>query len=208
MEWYLDSAHQLICNGIKCFSEDEFDGVSIHWYSEFTVIPTPSSGKKQVVIYVYNNNLGTLEKMLQNHISYPNQVRVVLILSGKLDGLVQLVSYGVNGFLDYDCTFAEFQSAFRKMLFNQNHYCQRIWDTILHSVEDETPQVHDYQLTNRELEVASLLLKGHSMKQISAQLELSPHTVQTHRKNIFRKLKVKSLSELIFFQLKHQLIND
>ncbi|OJJ23094.1 hypothetical protein BKI52_01725 [marine bacterium AO1-C] len=55
----------------------------------------------------------------------------------------------------------------------------------------------NYALTKREQEVASLLLKGHTYKQIAEQLFVSIPTVKTHTYNIYKKCKVHSRMELI-----------
>lgn len=52
------------------------------------------------------------------------------------------------------------------------------------------------QLTKRELEITRLLLKGYSVKGISNIINISPSTVQTHSKNIYKKLEVCSSQEL------------
>lgn len=51
-------------------------------------------------------------------------------------------------------------------------------------------------LTEREREVAHLLLKGHSSKSAAQKLGISPDTVQMHRKNMYGKLDISSQSEL------------
>lgn len=47
-------------------------------------------------------------------------------------------------------------------------------------------------ITYREQEILSLMAQGHSSKSIAQQLGVSFHTVQTHRKNILRKLNETS----------------
>ncbi|MGB5557723.1 MAG: LuxR C-terminal-related transcriptional regulator [Paracoccaceae bacterium] len=51
-------------------------------------------------------------------------------------------------------------------------------------------------LTDREREIAILVLKGHSSKSIANATDIAPGTVKIHRKNIYRKLKISSQSEL------------
>jgi len=54
-----------------------------------------------------------------------------------------------------------------------------------------------YKLSQRELEIIKLIKDGFSTKQIAQTLELSVYTVETHRKNINRKMGVKSPTELL-----------
>ncbi|RAV27638.1 response regulator transcription factor [Sinomicrobium soli] len=59
-----------------------------------------------------------------------------------------------------------------------------------------------YVLTNREKEIIQLVKDGKTTKVIAHMLHLSHYTVETHRKNIFRKLRISSVSELIAFAYK------
>ena len=51
-------------------------------------------------------------------------------------------------------------------------------------------------LTDREREVAHMILRGHSVKSTAVQLGISPETVRMHRKNLYLKLEINSQSEL------------
>lgn len=55
---------------------------------------------------------------------------------------------------------------------------------------------HACQLTEREADVTSLILRGHSSASIGLNLGISPETVKVHRKHIYAKLKVSSQAEL------------
>jgi DNA-binding NarL/FixJ family response regulator len=65
-------------------------------------------------------------------------------------------------------------------------------------------QNNDSSLSSREKDVVRLLAKGLSNKEISEKLFISPHTTITHRKNITRKLNIKSVAGLIVYAI----IND
>lgn len=54
-------------------------------------------------------------------------------------------------------------------------------------------------LQNRELEIMQLMAQGFTSKELSEILFISEHTVKTHRKNIYKKLDVKNLADLIRF---------
>ncbi|MCY7359144.1 MAG: LuxR C-terminal-related transcriptional regulator [Rudanella sp.] len=60
-------------------------------------------------------------------------------------------------------------------------------------------------LTGREIEVIKLIAQEHSSNQIAEKLFISLNTVETHRKNLFRKLNIKNSLGLIKFALKHGL---
>lgn len=51
-------------------------------------------------------------------------------------------------------------------------------------------------LTDREREVAHMILRGHSVKSTASELGISPETVRMHRKNLYLKLEINSQSEL------------
>ncbi|MEO8398289.1 MAG: LuxR C-terminal-related transcriptional regulator [Ignavibacteriaceae bacterium] len=56
-------------------------------------------------------------------------------------------------------------------------------------------------LSERENEVVKLVAKGKTNKEIAEKLFLSIHTIYTHRKDIMRKLKIKSPLELVLYAL-------
>ena len=61
-------------------------------------------------------------------------------------------------------------------------------------------------LTDRELEVIRLIEQEYSNKQIAERLFISERTVETHRKNIFRKTKTTSVIGLIKYAYNHKLV--
>lgn len=63
-------------------------------------------------------------------------------------------------------------------------------------------------LTRREREIFYLVVAGRSNKQIAQLLSLSAKTIENHRTNIFKKLKVTSTVELIHFAAKNGLLES
>ena len=62
------------------------------------------------------------------------------------------------------------------------------------------------KLTRRELEIIKLLALGLTSQQAAVELSLSSHTVDTHRKNIFRKLEINSIADLVRFAHDNKII--
>jgi DNA-binding NarL/FixJ family response regulator len=64
----------------------------------------------------------------------------------------------------------------------------------------------DYGLTAREKEILQLLVDGLSMKQVAARLDLSYHTIDTHQRNIYDKLHVRSRGSAVAKALRERLL--
>jgi DNA-binding NarL/FixJ family response regulator len=64
----------------------------------------------------------------------------------------------------------------------------------------------EHLLTGREHEILSLLAEGFSYDNIGARLELSTHTVRTHIRNMYRKLRVNSRAQAVYEGLKRRII--
>jgi DNA-binding NarL/FixJ family response regulator len=66
------------------------------------------------------------------------------------------------------------------------------------SVRAEASGLNDPKLTPREMEVLELVAKGFTLVEVARFFKLSPHTVRTHAKAIYRKLEVSSRGEAVF----------
>jgi DNA-binding NarL/FixJ family response regulator len=63
-----------------------------------------------------------------------------------------------------------------------------------------------HTLTEREIEILHLIAQGHSTPQMANKLNISPKTVETHRKNMLKKVKVKNIMGLINYGIQHGII--
>jgi DNA-binding NarL/FixJ family response regulator len=69
-----------------------------------------------------------------------------------------------------------------------------------------SPNPAPAELTNREREIVVGVAKGQSHKQIAAALSISPKTVESHRRNVMRKLGLKSAAKLVRYAMHHGLV--
>ncbi len=89
-----------------------------------------------------------------------------------------------------------------------------IVEKIVRSLGQNSKQQHtggtpdDYELTKRETSVLVLVAKGMMNKEIADALNVSVHTVITHRKNIMHKTGIKSVAGLTIYAMLHNLIDD
>jgi DNA-binding NarL/FixJ family response regulator len=92
-------------------------------------------------------------------------------------------------------------------LKEKKYYSNELFDLLFESNEKKTTIEESGQLTNSEMEIVRLIAEGLTTKEIAARKFISFHTVITHRKNIFRKLGVSSVSELLMYSIKSGWIN-
>ena len=76
----------------------------------------------------------------------------------------------------------------------------------LQRVANRKKQNEEAHLTDREIEIIRLIEKEYSNKQIAEALFISERTVETHRKNIFRKTNTNSVIGLVKYAYEHKLI--
>lgn len=67
-------------------------------------------------------------------------------------------------------------------------------------------QINDNSLSAREKDVVRLLARGLTNKEIADKLFISPHTTMTHRKNITRKLNIKSVAGLLVYAIINEIV--
>jgi DNA-binding NarL/FixJ family response regulator len=68
------------------------------------------------------------------------------------------------------------------------------------------PELINKRLTSREREIVQLLAEGKSSKEVASSLGISIKTAETHRANIMRKLDLHSVSELVRYAVRNQII--
>jgi DNA-binding CsgD family transcriptional regulator len=76
----------------------------------------------------------------------------------------------------------------------------------LHPAELTEEIVIGNRLTAREREIVQLIAEGRSSKEVADALGISVKTAETHRANLMRKLGLHSVSELVHFAIRNQIV--
>lgn len=102
----------------------------------------------------------------------------------------------------------EIFNAIDATLKNKKFYSDEVLDLFLDLGEAKNSGEETKTLTPSEIEIVKLIAEGLTTKEIASKRNISYHTVNTHRKNIFRKMEVSNASELIMLAIKAGWINN
>ena len=121
----------------------------------------------------------------------------VLIITADCDRkqVLQMVRSGISGFLTKRCKMEEVAGALKAAKRNEQFFCRKTLELIAgqHGVLKGDP------LSQREIQIVKLVVEGSKTLAIADHLSISVHTVNSHRKNILRKLKIKSPAQLAVY---------
>ena len=149
-----------------------------------------------------NGGLFSIEDIQQLRKRFP-KVQVLLVTNDQSrENIQKALDSGVNCILTKNCSPEEIVGAVSASAKAEKFFCNKILDIILEKhVPKQDESCDPSNPSVREIEIVSLIAQGISTKEIANQLFLSTHTVYTHRKNIMKKLRINSASEMILYAL-------
>ena len=146
------------------------------------------------------NGLSLLKRLRQQRPAF----RAIILSIYDTPAFVQsAMDAGASGYLTKRCGPEELVHAVRSVGLGGHYLCSDALKALRGT--ERTPAVLD-ALTPREREVFTLLVQGHSVKEIAFRLDLSHKTVHVHRANVLGKLQCTSTIELVHFALDNQLL--
>jgi len=111
----------------------------------------------------------------------------------------KMFQFGASGYVTKNSSREEMVNAILEVSKGNKFICEEIKDLIADNTEDQATTTAVNTLTEREMDVINLIRQGSSSKDISQKLEISIKTVEVHRHNILKKLKLKNAASLIHF---------
>ena len=130
----------------------------------------------------------------------------IVIFSGEAGGatIKQLMEAGVNGFMSKSINAEEIALVLRSVMAGNDYTGEA-------HMRIESELKADYEtmksLTRRELELISLCATGLNTKQLAEEMNVTPHSIENMKSNLFTKIGVKSTNELILFAFRVGLVS-
>ena len=150
-----------------------------------------------------------IEATTEAKIKKPELKFIALSMYSDQKYYYEMIKAGVSGFVLKEATTDELDKAIHDVMNNESFFSPKLLQqVILHIPELEVKQkiINKLEITERELDVLSLICKGMTNNEISEQLFLSPKTVETHKTRLLKKTTTKNSTSLILFALKNKII--
>jgi DNA-binding NarL/FixJ family response regulator len=146
------------------------------------------------------DGIDVLQRLLHDT---PGRPVLALAARGDRDLAERAMKAGATGYLSKSCDVDELLEAVRTTAARQPYVSERAL-----SAGDNGRQGSPHQrLSNRELEVFTLLASGKRSKDIASQLALSVKTVSTYRSRVLEKLKLSTNAEIGVYAVRHGLLD-
>jgi len=155
------------------------------------------------------NGLEATRQMLRNDA----QTKVLILTMHESDPLIrEVLDAGARGYLLKSDASKDLVTAVDAIRRNKTFFTARVAQMVLDGYLDKKPgkaadaDLPATRLTPRQREIVQLLAEGKSSKEVAVALGLSVKTAETHRANIMRRLDCHSVSELVRYAIRNNII--
>jgi len=137
---------------------------------------------------------------------FPQTKILALSMSGEGSVVSEMINNAdISGYVLKNIGKQELINAIEKIAAGGIYFSEEVLEE-LQKVSNRRKENEEAHLTDREVEIIRLIEKEYSNKQIAETLFISERTVETHRKNIFRKTNTGSVIGLVKYAYEHRLI--
>lgn len=161
-----------------------------------------------VVMDIGMQDMNGIEATREIRSSCPDVKVVALSTYSDKRYVLNMLEAGAQGYVLKDSASSELLTAIRVVAEGQSYLSPPITSTVVQSYttkQDQKECTAYSELGAREREVLQLLAEGRTSREIATLLHISPRTVETHRRNIMRKLAIHSIAELTKYAIREGL---
>jgi DNA-binding NarL/FixJ family response regulator len=205
--------HELVRRGLRTLLETQpgWRVVAEAQDGQEAVGQTLSLKPDVVVMDIGMPRLNGLEAVRRLAKTVPDTKILILTMHDSDEVIRASLEAGARGFISKSGATRELVLAVDALRKGKTYFASQVeqimLDSLLHrsktSGENSPFQIH---LTSRQHEILQLLVEGKTSKEVASELALSAKTVETHRTNIMRKLNCHSVSELVRYAIRNNVI--
>ena len=205
--------HQMFIDGIKSLLSSN---------KQFSVIAEAHNGqevlnilsKEKVDIVLLDMNMPVLDgmqalKMIKE--KFPLVKVIMLTMFSTRDYIEKLLKAGANGYILKNTGKEELTLGIETVMQGGSFFSKEVTERIMEGLQGKKYNHQNnglIELTDREKEVLTLIVKEMTTQEIADKLFISTNTVETHRKNLISKLNVRNIAGLVKYAIQNGLAGD
>ncbi len=187
--------HRILLDGLRTLLDRN---------EEFAVVAEASDGHQAllklrsylvdiVLMDIRMPNMDGFEAAKDILAQFPNVKVLILSMHNERSYIEKMYQIGVSGYLLKSSGRSEILDGIRNVAQGKQHFAPEL----LPGLFEESNKSNKGEITRREREVLGFIALGMNNQEISQRLSLSVETINTHRKNLLRKLEVNNTAALL-----------
>jgi DNA-binding NarL/FixJ family response regulator len=206
----------LICDDHKIFLNGLKSGIQS--LQDIKVVGEACNGKETLLFLLKAKNVDVvlldIEMPEMNGIDITHKIKakhphtevIALTMYDNARMINEMIKAGAKGYLTKNTSIKEIGEAIKSVHRGEAFFKGGVLNKIIEFSSESSKATRYDLLTAREKEVLKLIASGKPNNEIAQELFISVHTVNSHRKNILKKLDAKNTVGLIYFASKNGLI--
>jgi len=173
--------------------------------------PAMKTFRPDILILDYNPSYFDYGELYADLSDIPSCKVFIISSLKKKRHVLKALELNVHCYLTKETGLEDIDKALHAILHGEKFFCTFVLDILLEDRKpppaSPPPSPPEIQiLTGRETDIVKRIASGKANKEIAAEMNLSPHTVHTHRRNIMKKLQLHSAVEVYGFAVKNGII--
>ncbi|CAM1333896.1 response regulator [Tenacibaculum aestuariivivum] len=204
--------HKILIDGVIALLNTE-DSLEIEGYSLTGKQVLDWAINKKADVLVLDINMPEMDgiEVLKAFKKRNLKIKTIILSSLSDTKLVQeMILLGANGFIDKSCASDHIIDAIKSVnngvQYFSNDVKSRLLELYVSESKIEENNINHNDLSEREIEVLKQIALEKSSNEIAAHLLVSIKTVETYRKNLYKKLKVKNVVGLAMYAVKNNIV--
>ena len=197
--------HQMVVDGLQSllYNVPQMKVVG-QTNNPLNVLPFLKTTKVDLLITDINmNEMSGIELTRLVKSEFPLIKIICLSMFSDQLAIKEMIMAGVDAYILKNTGKEELLEAIHTVLKGKSFFSKEITQQLVNNINENAVT----RLTNREIEIICLIEKEYSNKQIADKLFISERTVETHRKNIFRKTETQNIVGLIKYAYAHRIVS-
>lgn len=138
-----------------------------------------------------------------------NEIKIIAItMHNEQSFIIDMFNSGVDGYVLKESGIEDLLEAIETVAQGKNYFTNDVSVKLINNFVNPKEEQQRKLISPKETEIIKLVALGKTNNQIGEILSVSSRTVESHRRNILRKLNLKNTAEMINYAIKEELISS